>query len=117
MVIEDFVEIEGVIWALLTQSWGMDFGRESPIGFPGIAMVSIDYLDEILCHGAVVVCHDSQEYENGVEFFKGASSYAKYRSRALARSLQASTSRWWDRTQDGLVSQSRKRLKALSRRR
>lgn len=60
MVLGGWIEIEGVLYAVLLNSAGSEFGRFSPV-CPGVALVSKDYLEEIMFPDAMLAfeTHDT----------------------------------------------------------
>jgi len=72
LVLIGFVELEGQVWGLLANSWSASFASESPLGIPGVALVSVDYLKEIMYHGALVICQDAREFSEAEEVFRGS---------------------------------------------
>jgi len=62
MVLLGFVKLSGVIWGLLGNSWGNLFASESPIDVPGIALISTEYLQEIMYHGSLYIARNEAEF-------------------------------------------------------
>ena len=59
----DVMKLQGRSWVLCANSWGPEFASRSPIGVPGVALCSLDYMKEIMCHGAAVFCRDEKELQ------------------------------------------------------
>jgi hypothetical protein len=120
MMLLGFIAFREKTWAILANSWGPDFGMYSPKDLVGCALVSTDYLKEILYHGAVVFFQHRDEFErthriltNGV----GATDQVESKfplTRAamitLFSPLAVAGKSWWTKTMRSMGDESRSRL-------
>lgn len=111
LVLLDFVRIHGVTWGLLLNSWGPQFGAASPM-FPGsgIALVSVDYLADILFHGACLYCQTGEEFEQARRAFGGLDRPLRRRAPAIVVPAMPRPRTWLVRSCQKLTARAEHRL-------
>lgn len=107
LVLLGFMRIEGLVFAVLLNSWA-GFAAQSPIGI-SCALVPVDYLSEIMFHGALYFCQTKEEWLTASDLLRGGEVHERARRSVFVLPAVA-LGGWWKENLQRAATQSRARL-------